>query len=117
MQLKQAKLKGEAQRTKNDLLREYFNYWKRLVELDKNENYQKDKKRIMLAKILEKKNSNAYLTLLKNLLKWKNKIYELKVVDVHKPYRQQIIRILLTKNDKEVLQKYFNKWRYGSIKY
>ena len=70
----------------------------------------------MLAKIIEKKSSNNYLTLLQYLLRWKNKIYELRVADIHKPYRRKIIRILLTKNDKEELQRCFTKWKYGGYK-
>ena len=107
---------GLDKRANKDLLREYFNRWRRLMELEKNENYKRNKKRIMLAKIIEKKSSNNYLTLLQYLLKWKNKMYELKVADVHLPYRRAIIKILLTKNDKEKLQKCFLKWKYGRLK-
>ena len=108
--------KGIDRRTINDTLRDYFNRWKKIVELEKNEDYQRNKKKIMLAKIIEKKSSNNYLTLLQYLLRWKNRIYELKVADIHKPYRRKIIRILLTKNDKEELQRCFTRWKYGGLK-
>ena len=109
-------VKGLDKRTKNDLLRDYFNHWRRIVDLEKNEKYQENKKKILIAKIIEKKTSNNQLTLLQYLLRWKNKIYELRAKDVHKPYRKKIIKILLTKNDKEQLQKCFTKWRYGGLR-
>jgi hypothetical protein len=56
------------------------------------------------------------LTLLQYLLKWKNKIYELKVKDVYIPYRRTIIKILLNKNDKEELQRCFTRWKYGRLR-
>ena len=107
---------GLDKRTNNDLLREYFNRWKKIIELEKNENYQKNKKKIILIKIIEKKASNNQLSLLQYLLRWKNKIYELKAAEMHKPYRKKIIRILLTKNDKEELQRCFTKWKYSGLK-
>ena len=109
-------VKGIDRRVYNDLLREYFNRWKRIVDLEKNENYQRNKKRIMLAKIIEKKSSSNYLTLLQYLLRWKNRIYELKALEAHKPYRKKIIRMLLTKNDKEELQRCFTRWKYSGLK-
>ena len=107
---------GLDKKTNNDLLREYFNRWKKIVDLEKNENYQKNKKKIILAKIVEKKTGNDQLNLLQYLLRWKNKIYELRAAEAHKPYRKKIIRILLTKNDKEELQRCFTKWKYSGYK-
>ena len=107
---------GLDKKTKNDLLREYFNRWRKIVDLDKNEDYQKNKKKIMIAKIVEKKLNNNYLTLLQYFLRWKNKVYELRAAEAHKPYRKKIIRILLTKNDKEELQRCFTKWKYSGYK-
>ena len=107
---------GLDKRANQDLLRQYFNRWRRIIELEKNENYKNNKKKIMLAKIIEKKSSNNYLTLLQYLLKWKNKIYELKVKDVYIPYRRTIIKILLNKNDKEELQRCFTRWKYGRLR-
>ena len=109
-------VKGFDKKTRNDLLREHFNHWRRIVNLEKNDKYQNNKKKIMISKIIEKKISNNHLTLLQYLLRWKNRIYELRAQDVHKPYRKKIIRILLTKNDKEELQRCFTKWRYGGLK-
>ena len=109
-------VKGLDKKTRNDLLREHFNHWRRIVDLEKNDKYQNNKKKIMISKIIEKKISNNHLTLLQYLLRWKNRIYELRAQDVHKPYRKKIIRILLTKNDKEELQRCFTKWRYGGLK-
>ena len=34
---------GLDKRTNQDLLREYFNRWRKIIDLEKNENYQKDK--------------------------------------------------------------------------
>ena len=107
---------GLDKKTNNDLLREYFNLWKKIVDLDKNEDYQKNKKKILIAKIVEKKISNNYLTLLQYFLRWKNKVYELRAAEAHKPYRKKIVRILLTKNDKEELQRCFTKWKYSGYK-
>ena len=107
---------GLDKRTNNDLLREYFNRWKKIIDLEKNEDYQRNKKRIMLAKIVEKKTSNNQLNLLQYLLRWKNRVYELRAFEVHKPYRKKVIKILLTKNDKEELQRCFTKWKYSGLK-
>ena len=107
---------GLDKRTNQDLLREYFNRWRKIIDLEKNENYQKNKKKILLSKIIEKKTGNNHLTLLQYLLRWKNKVYELREAEIHKPYRKKIIRILLTKNDKEELQRCFTKWKYGGLK-
>ena len=109
-------VKGLDKRTRMDILREYFNHWRRLVDLEKNNDYQNNKKKIMMAKILQKKISNNQLILLQYLLRWKNIMLELRAKDVHKPYRKKIIKILLTKNDKEELQRCFTKWRYGGLK-
>ena len=107
---------GLDKRTNQDLLREYFNRWKKILEDEKEENYKKNKKKLMLLKIVEKKSNNNNLNLLQYLLRWKNKMYELRAAEAHKPYRKKVIKILLTKNDKEELQRCFTKWKYSGYK-
>ena len=41
---------------------------------------------------------------------------EMRAKEAHKPFRKQVIKILLTKNDKEELQRCFTKWKYGGVK-
>lgn len=43
-------------------------------------------------------------------------MYELRAAEAHKPYRKKVIKILLTKNDKEELQRCFTKWKYSGYK-
>ena len=107
---------GLDKRTNQDLLREYFNRWKKILEDEREENYKKNKKKLMLVKIIEKKSNNNNLNLLQYLLRWKNKMYELRAAEAHKPYRKKVIKILLTKNDKEELQRCFTKWKYSGLK-
>ena len=107
---------GLDKRTNQDLLREYFNRWKKIVDNEKEENYKKNKKKLILLKIIEKKSNNNNLNLLQYLLRWKNKMYELRAAEAHKPYRKKVIKILLTKNDKEELQRCFTKWKYSGLK-
>ena len=40
----------------------------------------------------------------------------MRAADAHKPYRKKVIKILLTKNDKEELQRCFTRWKYGGLK-
>jgi len=103
-------------RTNKDLLREYFNRWKKILDLDKDEYYRENKKYLLLSKIIDKKYNLEYVNLLQYLLRWRNKVLEMKAKEAHKPFRKQVIRILLTKNDKEELQRCFTKWKYGGLK-
>ena len=103
-------------RTNKDLLREYFNKWKKLTDLDRNKNYKNDKKNLLLSKLVDKRTNIEYINLLQYLLRWKNKMLEMRAKEAHKPFRKQVIKILLTKNDKEELQRCFTKWKYGGLK-
>ena len=103
-------------RTNKDLLREYFNKWKKIVELDREQYYIEDKKFVLISKIFDRKSNIEYVKLLQYLLKWRNKMLEMRAKEAHKPFRKQVIRILLTKNDKEELQRCFTKWKYGGLK-
>ena len=103
-------------RTNNDLLREYFNRWKKLTDLSKNKDYGLNKKKLLLSKIVEKRTNIDYINLLQYLLRWKNKMLEMRAAEAHKPYRKKVIKILLTKNDKEELQRCFTKWKYSGLK-
>ena len=107
---------GLENRTNEDLLRKYFNKWKKLTDLDKNKDYQTNKKKILLSKIVDKRTNLEYITLLQYLLRWKNKMLEMRAAEAHKPYRKKVIKILLTKNDKEELQRCFTRWKYGGLK-
>ena len=109
-------VKGLDKRTKQDLLREYFNRWKKLAQLDKKNDYDINKKKIMLTKMLSKRTNIDYINLLHYFLRWKNKVLEMRAAEAHKPYRKKVIKILLTKNDKEELQRCFTKWKYGGLK-
>ena len=40
----------------------------------------------------------------------------MRAAEAHKPYRKKVIKILLTKNDKEELQRCFTRWKYGGLK-
>ena len=103
-------------RTNKDLLRAYFNRWKKLTDLDKMKDYGINKKKILLSRIVEKRTNIDYINLLQYLLRWKNKILEMWAADAHKPYRKKVLKILLTKNDKEELQRCFTKCKYGGLK-
>ena len=107
---------GLDNRTNRDLLREYFNRWKKAVDLEKNKYYGINQKRIILSKLVDKRTNIDYINLLHYLLRWKNKMLEMRAADAHKPYRKQVVKILLTKNDKEELQRCFTKWKYGGLK-
>ena len=41
---------------------------------------------------------------------------EIRAKEAHKPYRKKVIKILLTKNDKEELQRFFTRWKYSGYK-
>ena len=103
-------------KTKNDLLREYFNKWKKICDLDKIQYDNEYKKYLLLRKIFENRYNIEYITLLQYLLRWKNKMLEIRAKELHKPYRKKVIKILLTKNDKEELQRYFTRWKYSGYK-
>ena len=109
-------VKGLDKRTNTDLLREYFNRWKKLTELEKEKDYGTNKKKMILSKIVDKWTNIDYINLLHYLLRWKNKMLEMRAAEAHKPYRKKVIKILLTKNDKEELQRCFTKWKYGGLK-
>ena len=109
-------VKSIDKRTNTDLLREYFNRWKKLTDLDKNKDYGINKKKLYLSKIVEKRTNIDYINLLQYLLRWKNKMLEMRAAEAHKPYRKKVIKILLTKNDKEELQRCFTKWKYSGLK-
>ena len=109
-------VKGLDKKTNQDLLREYFNKWKKLCDLDKTQNDNNYKKHLLLSKIFENKYNIEYITLLQYLLRWKNKMIELRAKEAHKPYRKKVIKILLTKNDKEELQRFFTRWKYSGYK-
>ena len=103
-------------RTNKDLLREYFNKWKRILDLDRDKNYKANKKSLLLSKIFDRRSNIEYINLLQYLLRWRNKMLEMRAKEAHKPFRKQVIKILLTKNDKEELQRCFTKWKYGGLK-
>ena len=103
-------------KTNTDLLREYFNRWKKLTDLDKNKDVGINKKKLLLSKIVDKRTNIDYINLLQYLLRWKNKMLEMRAAEAHKPYRKKVIKILLTKNDKEELQRCFTRWKYGGLK-
>ena len=107
---------GIDKRTNKDLLREYFNRWKKILDSERDQNFLNTKKKLMLLKIIDKKTNNNNLSLLQYFLRWKNKVYELRAAEAHKPYRKKVIKILLTKNDKEELQRCFTKWKYSGYK-
>ena len=87
-------------KTNKDLLREYFNRWKRLCNLNNSPDIINYKKHILLSKIFENRYNIEYISLLQYLLRWKNKMLEMRAKEAHKPYRKKVIKILLTKNDK-----------------
>ena len=103
-------------RTNKDLLREYFNKWKKICDLDNKQNDGYYKRNLLLSKIFETKSNIEYITLLQYLLRWKNKMLEMRAKEAHKPYRKKVIKILLTKNDKEELQRCFTRWKYSGYK-
>jgi len=103
-------------KTNNDLLREYFNKWKQLCDLDKSKIDKDYRKRLLLSKIFENRYNIEYISLLQYLLRWKNKMLEMRAKEAHKPYRKKVIKILLTKNDKEELQRCFTRWKYSGYK-
>ena len=107
---------GLNKKTNTDLLREYFNRWKKLTDLYKNKDYGINKQRLLLSKLVDKRTNIDYINLLQYLLRWKNKMLEMRAAEAHKPYRKKVIKILLTKNDKEELQRCFTKWKYGGLK-
>ena len=107
---------GLDKRTNKDLLREYFNRWKKLTDLGKNKDEGINKQKLLLSKIVDKRTNVDYINLLQYLLRWKNKMLEMRAAEAHKPYRKKVIKILLTKNDKEELQRCFTKWKYGGLK-
>ena len=103
-------------KTNKDLLREYFNRWKRLCNLNNSPDIINYKKHMLLSKIFENRYNIEYISLLQYLLRWKNKMLEMRAKEAHKPYRKKVIKILLTKNDKEELQRYFTRWKYSGYK-
>ena len=107
---------GLDKRTKRDLLRKYFNKWKKMVDLEKSEYFGYNQKMIRLSKLVDKRTNADYINLLHYLLRWKNKMLEMRAAEAHKPYRKQVVKILLTKNDKEELQRCFTRWKYGGLK-
>ena len=109
-------VKGLDKRTNKDLLREYFNRWKKLTDLGKNKDEGINKRKLLLSKLVDKRTNVDYINLLQYLLRWKNKMLEMRAAEAHKPYRKKVIKILLTKNDKEELQRCFTKWKYGGLK-
>ena len=109
-------LKGLDKKTNQDLLREYFNRWKKICDLDKQQNDINYRKKLLLSKIFENRYNIEYITLLQYLLRWKNKMLEIRAKEAHKPYRKKVIKILLTKNDKEELQRFFTRWKYSGYK-
>ena len=109
-------VKGLDKKTNQDLLREYFNKWKKICDLDKIQNDNNYKKHLLLSKIFENRYNIEYISLLQYLLRWKNKMLEMRAAEAHKPYRKKVIKILLTKNDKEELQRCFTRWKYSGLK-
>ena len=103
-------------KTNKDLLREYFNKWKKICDLDNKQNEDIKRRNILLSKIFETKSNIDNINLLLYLLRWKNKMLEMKAKEAHKPYRKKVIKILLTKNDKEELQRCFTRWKYSGYK-
>ena len=103
-------------RTNMDLLREYFNRWKKLTDLDRIWEYEERNQRIILSKIIGKRTNEDVMLLLQYLLRWRNIVWEMRAAEAHKPYRKRVIKILLTKNDKEELQRCFTRWKYGGLK-
>ena len=81
-------------RTNKDLLREYFNKWKRILDLDRDNNYKANKKSLLLSKIFDRRSNIEYINLLQYLLRWRNKMLEMRAKEAHKPFRKQVIKIL-----------------------
>ena len=108
--------KGLDKRTNIDLLREYFNRWKKLTDLDRIWEYEERNQKIILSKIIGKRTNEDSMLLLQYLLRWRNIVWEMRAAEAHKPYRKRVIKILLTKNDKEELQRCFTRWKYGGLK-
>ena len=73
----------------------YFNKWKQLTNLDKTQNIIDYKKHLLLSKIFENRYNIEYITLLQYLLRWKNKMLEIRAKEAHKPYRKKVIKILV----------------------
>ena len=109
-------VKSIDKKTNKDLLREYFNKWKKLTDFDKKKDYGTNKRKLMISKIVEKKTNKNHVNLLQYLLRWRNKVLQMRAAEAHKPYRKKVIKILLTKNDKEELQRCFTRWKYGGLK-
>ena len=103
-------------KTNKELLRDYFNKWKKIYDFDKHQNDVEYKKYLLLSKIFENRYNIEYISLLQYLLRWKNKMLEIRAKEMHKPYRKKVIKILLTKNDKEELQRYFTRWKYSGYR-
>ena len=123
---------------KNNLLKKYFNKWKNLLlktkkilpgllnnitkknikkngpQLIKNLNILSniDKRNDLLKKFIPKKTKQNKLLLYHYLLRWKNKMFEIRASTAYLPYRNLVLAILLTKNDKSNLMRAFLKWRY-----
>ena len=72
-----------------------------------------NKRNDLLLKGINKRNKAEKIILLKYLLLWRNKINGLNSNDKLNKYRDNIISILLNKNDKNNIAKAFNKWRYN----
>ena len=53
------------------------------------------------------------MLLYKYLINWRNQVNNINLDDKNKKYRNNILNILLNKNDKENIFKAFNKWRYN----
>ena len=109
-------LNGLDKKTRDDILRKYFYKWKREVNIDKDYDILRNKRNYLLKNIFDKKEKDEYINLLQYFLRWRNKVAELKAKDAPIPFRKTVVSILLTKNDKEELQRCFTKWKYGGLK-
>ena len=109
-------VKGLDKKTRNDILRKYLKIWKKVVDADKENELLKNKKIYLLKSIIDKKESDEFVNLLQYFLRWKSRMYELRAAEAPIPFRKTVVSILLTKNDKEELQRCFTRWKYGGLK-
>ena len=123
---------------KINILKKYFNKWKNLQRKTKKtlpgllnkinkKNIKKngpqllknlkllsniDKRNDLLKKFIPRKTRQNRLLMYHYLLRWKNKMYEIRASTAYLPYRNLVLAILLTKNDKINLMRAFLKWRF-----
>ena len=132
-------VKNKDKSKKKDTLKKYLNKWIAVVKNDKpllKELFKKivkintlkngkqfldnlktkgnyNKRRTLLLKAIPKRTKNEKILLYKYLLRWRNKIYGYKDINTQFSYGLKILSIILNKNDKQLILKAFNKWRFG----